>query len=102
MKKYVELNNRTFEVVPHLQVNDDYIETIYDAYKRPSKRKIAIWNEWAKWFNKLKKDNNDFISICSHNYVRFSIHGRVNEYKFYITPTHNYIQLQSLEDVTLF
>lgn len=102
MKKYIELNNRTFEVVPHLQVNKDYIETIYDAYKRPSKCKIEIWNEWLKWFNELKKDNNDFISICSHNFVRFSIHGRLNGYKFYITPGHNYIQLQSLEDVTLF
>lgn len=101
MKKYVVLNNRTFEVVPHLQVNKDYIETIYDAYKRPSKYKIKIWKEWVNWFNELKKDNNDFISICSHNFARFSIHGRVNGYKFYITPTYNYIQLHSLEDVTL-
>lgn len=101
MKKYVELNNRTFEVIPHLHVNKDCIESIYDAYKRPSKCKIAIWKGWLKWFNELKKDNNDFITICSHNFAHFSIHGRVNGYKFYITPAHNYIQLQSLEDVTL-
>lgn len=102
MKKYVELNNRTFEVVPHLQVNDDCIETIYDSYKRPSKNKINIWKSWLNWFNELKENEDDFISICSHNCAYFSIHGRVNGYKFYITPAHNYIQLQSLEDVTLF
>lgn len=102
MKKYIELHNRTFEIVPHLHVSKDYIETIYDAYKKPSKNKIAIWNDWDKWFNELKKDNNDFMSICSHNFASFSIHGRVNGYKFYITKSHNYIQLQSLEDVTLF
>lgn len=102
MKKYVELNNRTFEVVPHLQVNKDYIETIYDVYKRPSKYKINIWKSWLNWFNELKENEDDFISICSHNFANFSIHGRVKGYKFYITPKHNYIQLQSIEYVTLF
>lgn len=97
----ITLNNKVFEVVPHLQVNKDCIESIYDVYKRPSKCKISIWKEWFKWFNELKKDNDDFISICSHNFVHFYIHGRVNGYKFYITPSHNYIQLQSLENVTL-
>ena len=101
MKKYIELNNRTFEIASHLQVNKDCIKTIYDAYKRPSKCKVAIWNNWLNWFNELKKDNNDFISVCSHTCPHFSIHGRVNGYKFYITPSHNYIQLQSLEDVTI-
>lgn len=101
MKKYLELNNRIFDVVTRLQVNKDYVTTIYDVYKHPSKYKIAIWDEWVKWFNELKKDNNDFISISSYNFAHFTIHGRVNGYKFYITPKHNYIQLHSLEDVTI-
>lgn len=33
MKKYAEINNRTFEVVPRLQVSNDYITNIYMAYK---------------------------------------------------------------------
>ena len=101
MKKYIEINDRTFEVVPHLSVSHDCLKDIFDAYKKPSKYKINIWHSWTKWFNELKENDNDFISICSYNFATFTIHGRIKGYKFYITQKHNYVQLQSLEDVTI-
>lgn len=63
---------------------------IYDAYERPSRYKIGIWNEWKRWF--IEHDGYCFIS--SKNCMQFTISGYVYDengdcYECYITKAYN-------------
>ena len=62
---------------------------IWDAYARPSYRKVNIWNEWR---NILTGP----IWVSGYNSCTFSIAGKTTdrdsekEYFVFITPTYNY------------
>lgn len=60
---------------------------IYDAYKRPSNAKVAVWNEWVSW----AKDVNVFdifcypyevknLSICDTTCQTFSVVATIREF----------------------
>lgn len=76
--------------------------TLWDCYKNPSSRKIAIYDSWRKWAT----DEMDFrhFHVCSYNTNVFSLYFQgwfKDEYgtrffgKFYITPAHNYVLLEN-------
>lgn len=50
---------------------------IFDAYARPSQRKIFIWNEWSNYFNSLY-DYDENI-----NYIEYGV-GGANSHTFTI------------------
>ena len=62
---------------------------IYDAYSRPSYRKIRIWEEW-------EKELTGSIWIKGYNSTHFSIAGVTKdeasgkEYAVFITSANNY------------
>ena len=63
---------------------------IWQAYDRPSQYKIAIWEDWGRWFN----SNNGVCWIESRNCWQFTISGYVydengQKYYCYITKSYN-------------
>lgn len=52
MKKYIELNNETFEVkkVKGKLHPNTYIRGLGDCYAKPSSIKQEIYNDWRKWY----------------------------------------------------
>ena len=67
-------------------------ETVEDVYGRPSQRKIAIFEDWKRWFELC----NGWCGVASHNCNFFTIEGYVRDFNtremWYcrITPRHNY------------
>ena len=65
--------------------------SVIDVYGRPSQTKIAIYEDWERWF----LDNDGYCGVVSHNCNFFTINGRVidqitsKEYYCYITASHN-------------
>lgn len=82
-----EVNTVDTEVENGLSGYDD----IYDAYGKPSRTKVSIWNEWYYWFT----HNGGYCRIVSRNCNFFSIAGYVTDqetkerYYCYITASHN-------------
>ena len=100
MKRYIELNNKTFKVrhfkgklLPITQVR-----TLTDCYARPSEAKKAIFQEWFNWY--MSVDSADYqivkMTIQSYNTWMFTIRMDVFDIKthefigcLYITQTSN-------------
>ena len=102
MKKYLTINNTTFEVVTpkvatllQLEYSFDhgYLD-IFGAYDRPSTTKVYIWNYWVKTLREM--GCYDYC-ITSNNTFQFTISGHLthNHKQYYvkITPNHNYLYL---------
>ena len=60
MKKYTEIEGRTFEVITapkevHYIINSPYkAHNIYGAYKTsPSHEKVSTWEDWKKWADEI-------------------------------------------------
>lgn len=53
------------------------VNDIYIVYKKPSQKKVNIWEYWARWFNKVSQSCDDWMQITSHNSQRFTISGVV-------------------------
>lgn len=101
LNKTVFINGIIFEVVNKIEFTQGY-KGLFDAYKAPSKYKYEIWQGWLNWFANCKRnESTDFIEIASRNTSVFTIQGKIQNCKFKITPKHNYIQLQSLDNVTI-
>ena len=74
-----------------------HYKDLWDAYNRPSKAKIGIYEEWSNWFlelNLLKCVRECKWWISSRNTFGFSITGYViyengTAQAFYITRDHN-------------
>lgn len=90
MKRYIELNNKTFKVryfngklYPITQVR-----TLTDCYARPSEDKKAIFQEWFNWY--LSVDSADYqigkMTIQSYNTCMFTLRMDVFDIK-----THEFI-----------
>ena len=62
---------------------------IWDAYARPSYRKVNIWNEWRNILT-------ESMWVSGYNSCTFSIAGKTTDqktnkdYYVFITPTYNY------------
>lgn len=90
MRKYIELNNETFEVKKakcELQPLKE-VRTLADCYARPSEAKKAIYKGWFNWY--LSVDSSDYqidnMSIQSYNSNMFTIRMDVFD-----TKTHEFI-----------
>ena len=64
--------------------------TIYQAYNKPSSRKIGIYKDWCSFFYGMEADLFKMV-IPTHNSQIFTIAVRMDDKLFYITPTHNYL-----------
>ena len=75
MKKYIRINNETFEVKKTI-ADFDYSKiaskTLDSCYDRPSYTKERIWDFWSQWFNEL---GTFYYGIKSYNCMMFTIEG---------------------------
>lgn len=67
--------------------------TICEAYKKPSLRKLSIYNYWQEYAYRVGKCT--CFSIASYNSMIFSLVFGVQNFDgkidiYYITPSHNY------------
>lgn len=70
MKRYIELNNKTFEVK---KVKGEFhpmreVRFLADCYAKPSAIKIIIWNEWFNWYQSVEDTKYQIINISIHSY----------------------------------
>ena len=100
MKRYIELNNKTFKVK---KAKDGLypmkkVRTLTDCYASPSKVKKAIYNEWFNWYLSVDSPVYEIVnmSIQSYNVNMFTIRIDVFDIKthefigyLYITKTRN-------------
>ena len=92
-KKNIVLGGVIFEVgKPILHSEATWTSRrLEECYDKPSSTKIAIWNDWLKWF--MQFDEWHF-GVSSYNGFMFTIEGVIcdndNWYKIYITKTHNF------------
>lgn len=83
MKKHININGIEFELCGTVATSSSHCVTegcaydeIYEVYKRPSRTKVLIWQDWCKWCEEIRNtDDNCGISISSHNISFFSIGG---------------------------
>ena len=105
MKQFKTFNGRTFEVLSKptkrvisilLNVSHPWApyrsdaQTIYQAYDKPSQRKVSIYEDWVSFFYGIEADLFKMV-IPTHNSQIFTIAVRMDDKLFYITPTHNYV-----------
>ena len=107
-KQYLNLSNVTFEVVPYatkkaqglintylFYINRYSRRTILDAYKRPSPRKMDIYENWLSDFAHIAQETNGNIITTvlgsSSNFFSIGAYDNENKRLFYITVGHNYV-----------
>lgn len=77
MKKYIELNNRTFEVKKvKRELHPLGYKTLADCYKKPSDIKRSIWSQWVEWIVQLKSSTNMWFGslvVVSYNCMMFTL-----------------------------
>ncbi len=98
MRKYIELNNKTFEI-KKVKGNSHplRLRDLSDCYKKPSVFKQSIYSDWATWVIELNKIATDMhfqpMTVVSYNSMMFTLGCDVynNEYQLigqlYITKT---------------
>ena len=102
MKKYIELNNETFEIKkvkgklhPIAQVRG-----LGDCYAKPSSAKYGMYNDWLKWYLDCKMNLSLYrlrlFTINSYNTMMFTlsidVHDRATDEfigQLYITKTRH-------------
>lgn len=108
LKKYIELNNKTF-VVKKVKGELHSLEykTLTDCYKKPSDIKRSIWRQWGSWLLQVDKkvDRNvtnmwfGSLVVVSYNCMMFTLGCNVynNDFKLigylYITKTRQELWL---------
>lgn len=95
----MELCGETFEVHtsrmhPVAPITGCDRDEIFEAYGRPSQRKVNIWRYWCNWCEEMNKNGYKCgIEICSHSSNFFSISGYIRTedetWDIYITYAHN-------------
>lgn len=78
MKKYIKLNNETFEVKKVKGVLHPLnYRALVDCYKKPSKTKKQIYKNWTDWLIQLDKNATDMwlgsLTIISYNCMMFTL-----------------------------
>ena len=62
MKQYVEINGVNFELSDeinfrcHVNSRNYHFPALYNCYEKPSYRKVSIYEEWFKWFEATKQN----------------------------------------------
>lgn len=91
-KKAVCISGKHFDVC-NLACMPDKTRTLYDCYKKPSTSKILIYNDWLDWLHEVSENVNDYLTITSYNFARFTLSGYVTHnnqtYRLCISPTTN-------------
>ena len=90
MKRYIELNNETFEVKKakgELHTMKE-VRTLADCYARPSEAKKHIYNYWFDWYLTVESSDYEIVNMTvqSYNTSVFTIRMDVFD-----TKTHGFI-----------
>lgn len=98
MKRYIELNNETFEVKKVKgELHPLEYRALADCYKKPSDIKRSIWGQWVNWTVQSHKNATNMrlgsLTVVSYNCMMFTLGCNVynNDYELigylYITKT---------------
>lgn len=98
MKRYIELNNETFEVKKVKgELHPLEYRTLVDCYNKPSEIKRSIWKQWVDWILQLDRNSTDMwfgsLTVVSYNRNFFTlgcnVYNNDNELigQLYITKT---------------
>lgn len=90
--KLLDINGATFELCGNAIYHTRMVGTpvtIWDAYQRPSYRKVGIYRSWMDW----ARECGAVLSVRGHNCNFFSLEGEVSfqgkRYALDITYAHN-------------
>lgn len=90
MKKYIELNNETFEIIKakYELYPIKEVRTLTDCYARPSEAKKEIYKHWFNWYLSVESSKYQIVkmTIQSYNVNMFTIRMDVFDAK-----THEFI-----------
>lgn len=101
-QKYIEINGIEFELLKGYSVATDErqrvfrvlprYDDIFDAYHKPSARKVAIWDAWREWANEMPCKL--WIESRSCNFFTIGGFTEWNNRRYWlkITRCHNYAQ----------
>ena len=78
MKRYIELNNETFEVKKVKgELHPLEYRTLVDCYNKPSEIKRSIWKQWVDWILQLDRNSTDMwfgsLTVVSYNCMMFTL-----------------------------
>ena len=93
-KRVYNLGGKIFEMCKALYCpNITTRRTLWDVYKKPSAKKVVIYNDWRNWFTCCSESAKDFITIDTFNRSTFTLSGVVTinsaHYIIRITPNRN-------------
>ena len=93
-KRVYNLGGKIFEEYKTLYCpNITTRRTLWEVYKKPSAKKVAIYNDWRNWFACNSESIKDFMTIGAYNAQYFTLSGVVTinsqHYLIRITPTRN-------------
>lgn len=99
-QKYVEINGIEFELLKSSIVNTDEwqkvfsashrYDDIFDAYKSPSARKVAVWNAWREWASDMPCKLWIESKTCNFFTIGGFTEWHNKRYWLRITRCHNY------------
>ncbi len=94
MKKYIKIEDISFEVKNNLNIKKDYeLKILESCYNNCSDTKEYVYNEWLK-FSRLH-NSGYYYGVASYNSMIFTFDAMIEfedkKYYIHITPTHNYI-----------
>lgn len=95
-KEKILIQGVEFEKVKNLQLKTCFeLKGIYQAYEKPSMKKVSIYHNWYEFTEKLDLVNSAYYGIASYNsnIFTFDFCFKYESKKYYahITPSHNYI-----------
>lgn len=95
-KEKITINGIEFEKVKNLNIKTCFeLKGIYQAYGKPSMKKVSIYHNWYEFTEKLDLVNSAYYGIASYNsnIFTFDFCFKYESKKYYahITPSHNYI-----------
>ena len=78
MRKYIELNNKTFKVIKVKgKLRPFRFRTLTDCYAKPSNVKLSIYSDWADWLIELNNISTDIwfnpMTVLSYNIRVFTL-----------------------------
>ena len=94
--KTIEINGVTFELqnkeitLPIVELHPH--RTIWDCYRRPSSRKVSIYEKWLHYSSELCAYGFKVSSCNSHVFtLEFQFKYNGVKYHAHITQAHNYL-----------
>jgi hypothetical protein len=95
MKKYIEIDNITFQVNNKINIKEmQELKTLGECYSRPSTRKAVIYNLWSNFAK--NHFAGAYYGIASYNSMTFTFDALIEHqnrlYYIHITKSYNYIK----------